>query len=210
MRDRWRRKLDKLNDTRGSGFRQGIEPIRAARQHRHEGTGSYSPRRRSLFPAIVAIAIVAGFGAPFAAQHFGLIGAAPPAVASPSVVQVSSRTPTARHIPICSGRVRVTCIVDGDTGWHDGQKWRLVARSGGVDAPEISKPECAAERSAGDRATRRLQALMSGGYTLSGGDYDRYDRRLVTVMLADGRDAGEVLLREGLAQPWPNRGNPWC
>ncbi|WP_185982578.1 hypothetical protein [Aureimonas mangrovi] len=51
---------------------------------------------------------------------------------------------------------------------------------------------------------------MSGGYTLSGGDYDRYDRRLVEITVADGRDAGSVLLEEGLAQPWPNSGNPWC
>ena len=63
---------------------------------------------------------------------------------------------------------------------------------------------------AGDRATRRLQELMSGGYTMTGGDFDRYDRRLVTVTLANGRDAGGMLIAEGLAQGWPNSGNPWC
>jgi hypothetical protein len=26
----------------------------------------------------------------------------------------------------------------------------------------------------------------------------------------DGRDAGDVLMAEHLAQPWPNRGNVWC
>lgn len=51
---------------------------------------------------------------------------------------------------------------------------------------------------------------MSGGYTMSGGSTDRYDRMLVTVTLADGRDAGEVLIAEGLAQGWPNSSNPWC
>jgi hypothetical protein len=33
---------------------------------------------------------------------------------------------------------------------------------------------------------------------------------LVRVQLANGRDAGEVLIAEGLAQPWLNKGNRWC
>ncbi len=89
-------------------------------------------------------------------------------------------------------------------------KWRLTSRSGGVDAPEISRPECSAERAAGDRATRRLQALMAGGYSMKTTGTDRYDRELVVITLADGRDAGEILIAEGLAQSWPNSGNPWC
>src|SRR5262249_2810979 len=34
---------------------------------------------------------------------------------------------------------RATCLVDGDTGWEGGLKWRLSA----VDAPEITNPGCA-------------------------------------------------------------------
>jgi len=54
---------------------------------------------------------------------------------------------------------------------------------------------------------------MAGGYRIQdGGQKDRTsDRRsLVRIILADGRDAGQVLIRERLAQPWPNRGNIWC
>lgn len=29
-------------------------------------------------------------------------------------------------------------------------------------------------------------------------------------ILPDGRDSGRVLLREGLAQLWPNKENVWC
>ncbi|WP_223999057.1 thermonuclease family protein [Aureimonas sp. SA4125] len=121
----------------------------------------------------------------------------------------------ARSLPLCPPKFRrggggVTCITDGDSGVANGEPWRLTTRSGGVDAPEVGRPECAAERTVGDRATRRLQSLMSGGYTMSGGSTDRHGRRLVTVTLADGRDAGQVLIDEGLAQPWPNLGNPWC
>lgn len=113
----------------------------------------------------------------------------------------------------CTGGNRaarsVTCIVDGDTGWERGVKWRLLD----IDAPETSGAQCDREKALGDKATRRLIALMSNGYRLAGnGEKDRTsDRRsLVRVILPDGRDAGEVLIHEGLAQPWPNKGNIWC
>ena len=34
--------------------------------------------------------------------------------------------------------------------------------------------------------------------------------QLAKVRLADGRDAGQVLIHEGMAQAWPNTGNRWC
>lgn len=114
---------------------------------------------------------------------------------------------------MCSGGNRaarkVTCLVDADTGWKRGVKWRLLD----IDAPEISRPECRREAETGNRATRRLQQLMSGGYMLEdSGRKDRTsDRRaLMQIILPDGRDAGQILIKEGLSQPWPNRGNKWC
>lgn len=167
-------------------------------------------------PCLVVLA------APTALQDVGFLDLRLPAFASSTVFDAAAVAPkpaaasrqVARSIPICSGgrraERRLTSVVDGDTGWEDGVKWRLTSPSGGVDAPEISKPECATEKAAGDRAMRRLQTLMSGGYTMSGEGMDRYDRRLVTITLADGRDVGEVLIAEGLAQPWPDEGNVWC
>ncbi len=161
--------------------------------------------------------MLGAFAVPIAIQSTGLVNI----VAIPGFgisaqlgAQVADR-PVARHIPLCSGgnraERRLTCIVDGDTGWENGVKWRLTSRSGGVDAPEISKPECQAERTAGERATRRLQTLMGGDYELVVEGSDRYGRQLVVVELADGRDAGAVLIDEGgLAQEWPNSRNPWC
>ncbi|NDW07862.1 thermonuclease family protein [Jiella sp. 40Bstr34] len=109
-------------------------------------------------------------------------------------------------LPLCSSGKRVTCLVDGDTGWAGGTKWRLL----NIDAPEVSRPECPRERLFADQATRRLQALLASGYDLDGDGHDRYGRELVTITLSDGRDAGAVLIAEGLVQPWPNSGNPWC
>lgn len=114
-------------------------------------------------------------------------------------------------IDICSGRDRaerkVTCIVDGDTGWERGVKWRAL----NVDTPEISQPECAAEKRLGLQARDRLRELMAGGYRIKWtGTRGRYARYLANVILSDGRDAGQVLIEEGLSQPWPNEGNRWC
>jgi endonuclease YncB( thermonuclease family) len=85
-------------------------------------------------------------------------------------------------------------------------QWRLE----GIDAPEIGKPECAVELETGERAKKRMVDLLSDGFSVSRGKDDRYGRQLVAFKLADGRDVGEVLMREQLAQPWPNRGNVWC
>jgi len=118
----------------------------------------------------------------------------------------------ANAIDVCKGGFRaarkVTCLVDGDTGWENGEKWRMLD----IDTPETQKAACPAELEKGKEALRRLQILMSTNeYGLDyNGKADRNKRLLVRVILSDGRDAGEVLIAEGLAQPWPNKGNVWC
>ncbi|MGN6548775.1 MAG: thermonuclease family protein [Pararhizobium sp.] len=118
----------------------------------------------------------------------------------------------AASLPVCHGGHRaarhLTCIVDGDTGWENGVKWRYEA----IDAPEMpAHAECPAEARKALQSRDRLRELMGAGYRLNwSGGKGRYGRQLVTITLADGRDAGEVLMSEHLAQPWPNRGNVWC
>lgn len=130
-----------------------------------------------------------------------------------AVAALMAMSTPALAIDECSGGNRaarkLSCVVDGDTIWHRGVKMRLLD----IDAPETSGAECSQERAIGKQATRRLQQLMGRGYRIQdGGKKDRTsDRRsLVRVILPDGRDAGEVLINEGLAQPWPNKGNIWC
>ncbi|WP_099863880.1 thermonuclease family protein [Pararhizobium haloflavum] len=114
--------------------------------------------------------------------------------------------------PVCEGgdraARRLTCIVDGDTGWEDGRNWRYEA----IDTPEMpGHAECEREERLAYEARDRLRELMAGGYRIEwSGEVGYYDREIATVTLADGRDAGEVLIGEGLAQPWPNEGNRWC
>jgi endonuclease YncB( thermonuclease family) len=117
-------------------------------------------------------------------------------------------------IGVCNGSNRaarhLTCIYDADTGWERGVKWRLLA----IDAPELAGAQCQRELTIGLRSRDRLIQLMRRGYAIHWtGEQDRKGRRgrqLVTIKLADGRDAGQVLMLERLAQPWPNVGNVWC
>lgn len=106
------------------------------------------------------------------------------------------------------GLIRRTCLVDGDTGWQDGMKWRLSA----IDAPEMgNKAECTEEREKGVGSLNRLKTLMADGYSIKpSGRNDKYGGALVDIALRDGRDAGHVLVAEGFAQPWPSVGKVWC
>jgi endonuclease YncB( thermonuclease family) len=120
---------------------------------------------------------------------------------------------TPAELPVCSGGDRaargVTCLVDGDTGWEAGAKWRLLD----VDTPEYgAQAACPAEVEMAKIATYRMLELMRGGYTIEWHDAkDRGgDRELVTVRLSDGRNAGIVLVEEGLAVAWPHRAGAWC
>jgi endonuclease YncB( thermonuclease family) len=115
-------------------------------------------------------------------------------------------------------------VIDGDTVRFNGAAYRLV----GFDTPEVGdKARCDDERRRADAATARLRALIAGG-----------DARLIRVACAcrpgqegtrncnygrlcgslsiGGRDAGAILIGEGLARPYvcgatscpPRR--PWC
>ena len=110
-------------------------------------------------------------------------------------------------VALCSGFQRRTCLIDGDTGRDNGKKWRLIS----IDTPELSEPECENERRVGTAARDRLRDLLAGGYRIrpSGRD-DPHGRSLVDIELPDGRNVSRMLLDEGLAQKWPNRGNIWC
>jgi endonuclease YncB( thermonuclease family) len=167
-----------------------------------------SPHRRRLLIAL-AVACPLGFAAPFVVTPvLDQLGSTPD-----REVLRSQALEAVRHftIPICSRwdyvLPRRTCLVDGDTGWEWGVKWRLSD----VDTPEISSPGCPGELQKGLAARDRLQRAMSGGYTIAWlGRTDRYGRELVDIRLRNGWDAGRLLLSEGLARPFPNSQKAWC
>lgn len=113
------------------------------------------------FLILLVVVCLVDFAAPFAGTFiFRLVDR--------SVSDQSGSRGDVRHntIPICSRWDYVsggqTCLVDGDTGWERGVKWRLSD----VDAPEISKPSCARELQLGLAARDRMQHLMSAEYTI--------------------------------------------
>jgi endonuclease YncB( thermonuclease family) len=111
---------------------------------------------------------------------------------------------------LCSGPVRETCVVDGDTIWYQGEKIRIAD----LDTPEVSQPACANEAAMGRRATLRLQALLNAGpFSLEpnpdGRSEDVYGRSLMLVTRG-GESLGAVLVAEGLAEQWGGPRKAWC
>lgn len=180
-----------------------VAEFKQLREHQH---------RRQFKIALVLVCLV-GFASPFAVSYVrDLSNSTPERTEPPPISSPTSRAiPQNVSIPVCRNWIRavrgVTCLVDGDTGWENGVKWRLSD----VDTPEISSPGCSEELEKGLAARERLQDLMAAGYSIEWlGSTDRYSRQLVNIKLRDGRDAGRVLLGEGLARPYPNSRKAWC
>lgn len=112
--------------------------------------------------------------------------------------------------PICGHGKRITCVVDGDTFWMRGEKYRLY----GVDAPEAGeRARCEKERKKAEEATRLLQyVLRSSDLKFTTRGTDRYGRTLVSVRANKG-DAEIALIKSNLAVPYEGgRRDPmrWC
>lgn len=111
-------------------------------------------------------------------------------------------------------------VIDGDTIKCDGQNMRLlgggVPFKSGVDAPEMgSRAKCEFERDLALKAKARLKELLLAGVPRieDSGARDRTQSRrpLVNIYLPDGREAGQVLMGEGLAREWrPKHRIDWC
>lgn len=108
----------------------------------------------------------------------------------------------------CDGPVRTNCVVDGDTIWYRGEKIRIAD----INTPEVSEPECASEAELGEKATKRLTALLNQGkFSLEPTDrtHDDYGRSLY-VITRNGESLGDVLVEEGLAEEWQGSRRSWC
>lgn len=109
--------------------------------------------------------------------------------------------------------------VDGDTVRCDGQLLRLLGEGrpfvSGIDTPEIgSHAKCIKERKLALIAKNRLKQLIARGdvrIVAMGVDRTPKKRPLVNIYLPDGREVGQILLKEGTAREWrPKVRNDWC
>lgn len=108
-------------------------------------------------------------------------------------------------------------VYDGDTVRCDGQRLRLLGEGvvdvRGIDTPELSKWKCEKERRLAKIAKARLKQLIDGKRVkiVSFGPGRGDTRPLVNIYLPDGREAGQILLKEGHARVWlPRQKNDWC
>lgn len=109
--------------------------------------------------------------------------------------------------PIARSAIRV---IDGDTIAVGKLHYRLV----GFDAPEIGRARCPVERALGLAARDRLREIVGNGRLdltevacacaakTVGTHLCNYGRRCGVLTVA-GRDVGAILIREGLAHPYP-------
>jgi len=111
------------------------------------------------------------------------------------------------HAETLSGPIpaEVLRIVDGDTIhvrahiWL-GQKLEIMVRLEGIDAPEIHRPKCPAERTMADQAKAEVQAITRDMVYLHNIHRGKYAGRVVaSASLPDGLVISDHLVRKGLA-----------
>lgn len=108
----------------------------------------------------------------------------------------------------CGSGKRVTCVVDGDTLWLNGEKIRAM----GYDTPEPMTNICGGEREvrlAAQASARFKELLETTTITIERRGTDRYGRTLAVIQ-SDGRPVGDILISEGLARRYPDGREFWC
>lgn len=101
-------------------------------------------------------------------------------------------------------RADVERVVDGDTVrmrvaiWLD-QEIRVAVRLADVDAPEVFRPQCAAEKTSGESAKAFVEGFLQGrDVMLHDIQRDKYGGRVAARIEADGEDLGAALIAAGL------------
>ena len=108
----------------------------------------------------------------------------------------------------CGSAKRITCVVDGDTIWFEGEKIRMMC----YDTPEPTTNICGGQREidlAIAASDRLLELLNENQFTITRDGKDKYGRTLAVVRIG-GVDIGDILIGEGLARNWPDGAEFWC
>jgi endonuclease YncB( thermonuclease family) len=120
-----------------------------------------------------------------------------------------------------NGAVLLMCTtlvaIDGDSIKCDGVNMRDMGEGkpfvSGYDTPEIFRPQCLNELELGRAAKARMSELLArpGVKVFDSGKRDQYNRPLVSVVLANGKAVGSILIEEKLARVWTKSYKAdWC
>ena len=114
---------------------------------------------------------------------------------------------TAGPFVVCHyGQPNAACVVDGDTIWFEGEKFRAEE----FDAPEMGPPKCKRPAALAKAArSAMLQMLNSGEVDIERTGTDRYGRTLARITV-DGQSVSDVLISKGLARRYERGQGAWC
>lgn len=113
----------------------------------------------------------------------------------------------------------VVRVIDGDTVQVDAgadmppELASLAVRLRGVDTPEIGKPECEAERRAGNAATAFTKAALAraGRVLVRDPAWGKYGGRVIANLVLDGETLSAMLIAAGHGRPYSRgRRQDWC
>lgn len=130
---------------------------------------------------------------------------------------IEARADTETERPASGYRFAAMRVIDGDTLEIDGETVRIA----NIDTPETSpRAQCQAEAALAAVAARELEGLLGLNFdpgsgrgivpTLQRETQDRYGRTLARVQLVTGEDAGEEMVRRGVAVRWTGKRAEWC
>lgn len=113
-----------------------------------------------------------------------------------------------RPMDFCRGRQSENCIIDGNTFWLNGVRFRVANA-----AVPRAEGRCMRETALGHEAVETLKQLLDGrSIEIRSKGRDRQGRILAMVGTSDG-DVGRNLVRFGVAVSWKGREEPpetWC
>ncbi|MEO6012924.1 MAG: hypothetical protein ABIQ30_04985 [Devosia sp.] len=108
--------------------------------------------------------------------------------------------------PLCADEKLRSCVENGNTFWYGGEFMRLE----NVNPPEPTKQACAPEVSTAVQAAARLKQLLNSGEIFVFRYGTDGDGHTLTRVISQGRDVGETLIGEHLAQPNSGANGAFC
>ena len=128
-----------------------------------------------------------------------------------------TRTDTYDHAIRITAGADVLDIINGDTirvsaHMWPGHQWTGLIRFAGLDAPELRRSKCQAEKDQGIMARDTLVSLIPPRVLLVNIRNGSFANRYVAAVMDGTRNLAHVLMENGVGRPYYGKGKrkPWC